>query len=70
LGLTGRETFDLALPAGTPLGPGVEVEVTARSDVGPSKTFRVQCRLQSATELAYYQAGGVLPYVMDHRFAK
>jgi aconitate hydratase len=70
LGLTGRETFDLALPAGTPLGPGVVVEVTAQLDGSPPKVFRVDCRIQSATELAYYQAGGVLPYVMDHRFAR
>jgi aconitate hydratase len=70
LGLTGNETFDLKLPAGTPLGPGVRVEVTARKDGAPPKVFEVECRLQSATELAYYRAGGVLPYVMDHRFAR
>ncbi len=70
LGLTGRETFELVLPPNTNLGPGVEVEVTARPDVGPPKKFLVECRLHSATELAYYRAGGVLPYVMEHRFAK
>ncbi len=70
LGLTGRETFDLTLPPGSALGPGVEVEVTARLAGSPPKTFRVECRLRSATELAYYRAGGVLPYVMEHRFAK
>jgi len=70
LGLTGRETFELVLPPNTALAPGVEVEVTATSEAGPPKKFLVECRLQSATELAYYRAGGVLPYVMEHRFAK
>jgi aconitate hydratase len=70
LGLTGRETFDLTLPSGTALAPGVAVEVTARPENGPAVTFPVDCRLQSATEVAYYRAGGVLPFVMDHRFAK
>ncbi len=70
LGLSGRETFDLSLPPGTPLSPGVAVEVTARAEGAPPKVFQLECRLQSATELAYYRAGGVLPYVMDHRFAQ
>ncbi|MGA8276569.1 MAG: aconitate hydratase AcnA [Thermoplasmata archaeon] len=70
LGLTGRETFDLELPAGTPLAPGIAVQATARAEGEPPITFPLECRLQSATELAYYRAGGVLPYVMDHRFAK
>jgi len=70
LGLTGHETFDLSLRAGTTLAPGAEIEVTARVEGRPARTFRVDSRLHSATELAYYRAGGVLPYVMDHRFAK
>jgi aconitate hydratase len=70
LGLTGQETFDLALPPGKQLGPGVSFEVTAHTEGAPPKKFWVECRLHSATELAYYRAGGVLPFVMDHRFAK
>jgi len=70
LGLTGRESFTLHLPTGTSLGPGSAVEVVARSEDGTSRAFTVTCRLNSATELEYYQAGGVLPYVMAHRFAK
>jgi aconitate hydratase len=70
LGLTGRETFDLDLPTGTSLTPGVTVEATAHPESGPPRTFSLECRLQSATELAYYRAGGVLPFVMEHRFAK
>ena len=70
LGLTGRESFTLRLPTGTSLGPASAVEVVARSEDGTSRAFTVTCRLNSATELEYYQAGGVLPYVMAHRFAK
>jgi aconitate hydratase A / 2-methylisocitrate dehydratase len=69
LGLTGRETFRLRLPEGVTFGPGCPVEVEARSEDGTSRTFSVTCRLNSKTELAYYRAGGVLPYVMAHRFA-
>ncbi|MGA8092440.1 MAG: aconitate hydratase AcnA [Thermoplasmata archaeon] len=70
LGLTGRESFTLRLPAGTSFGPGSPVEVLARADDGTVRSFTVSCRLNSTTELEYYRAGGVLPYVMDHRFTK
>ncbi|MGA8710746.1 MAG: aconitate hydratase AcnA [Thermoplasmata archaeon] len=70
LGLTGRESFTLRLPVGTALGPGAPVEVVARSEDGAVRTFTVTCRLNSSTELEYYRAGGVLPYVMAHRFTK
>jgi len=70
LGLTGRESFTLRLPTGTSLGPGASVEVVARAEDGTVRGFTVTCRLNSITELEYYRAGGVLPYVMAHRFAK
>ncbi|MGI0070802.1 MAG: aconitate hydratase AcnA [Thermoplasmata archaeon] len=70
LGLTGRETFELRLPAGTALGPRCPVDVAATREDGSSVAFRARCELHSATELEYYRAGGVLPYVMEHRFAK
>jgi aconitate hydratase len=69
LGLTGRETFDIRLPGGT-LEPRCDVEVTATKDDGTKVTFRTRAELHSATEVEYYRAGGVLRYVMDHRFAK
>jgi aconitate hydratase len=68
LGLTGREEFDLSVgPEG--LQPSGPVEVRAVSPDGKETRFTVDCRIASATELEYYRAGGVLPYVMDHRFA-
>ena len=69
LGLSGRESFDLRLPDGD-LAPRGPVEVVATKEDGSSVSFRARCELHSATELDYYRAGGVLPYVMEHRFAK
>jgi len=70
LGLTGRETFSLRIAGGGEIVPGVEVEVTATRDDGSSRTFTTTGALHSSTELDYYRAGGVLPYVMAHRFAR
>jgi aconitate hydratase len=69
LGLTGRESFELRLPEGA-LAPRCPVDVLATRADGTAVTFRARCELHSATELEYYRAGGVLPYVMEHRFAK
>jgi aconitate hydratase len=70
LGLTGRETFSLVLPAGESLRPGVPVELRATDAEGRTRTFPLEARLHNATEVDYYRAGGVLPYVMEHRFAR
>ena len=70
LGLTGRERFSLRLAAGHRLAPAAAVEVTATDDTGREIRFPTTARLHSATEVEYYEAGGVLPYVMQRRFAK
>jgi aconitate hydratase len=70
LGLSGQESYDLRLTSGPELLPGVSVDVTATGSDGRTTKFTVRCRLQSATELEYYRAGGVLPYVMAHRFSE
>jgi aconitate hydratase len=70
LGLTGRESFSLRIPDGVTFGPGCPVEVVVRSEDGATRSFTATCRLNSTTELEYYRAGGVLPYVMSRRFAK
>ncbi|HYA54377.1 MAG TPA: aconitate hydratase AcnA [Thermoplasmata archaeon] len=69
LGLTGRESFSLRIANDGPLAPGATVEVVARSEDGTSRSFSVVCRINSTTELEYFRAGGVLPYVMAHRFS-
>jgi aconitate hydratase len=69
LGLTGRERFALRVPGGE-LAPRAPVEVIATRDDGSALTFSTRCEIHSLTELEYYRAGGVLPYVMAHRFAR
>jgi aconitate hydratase len=69
LGLTGRESFDLKIPGGG-LVVRCPVEITATRDDGTTVSFVARCELHSVTELEYYRSGGVLPYVMEHRFAK
>ena len=62
LGLHGDETFTLrGLAALTPNAP---VKVVARRDDGTQSTFTVLCRLDSATDVEYYVAGGILPLVL------
>jgi len=69
LGLAGREVFRLRVPAGE-LAPRAPIEVTATRSDGTEVVFPVRCEIHSTTELEYYRAGGVLPYVMEHRFAR
>jgi len=68
LGLTGRESYSLRLAEGAAISPGGTVVVSAVTDDHPAREFETTVRIQSATEIEYYRAGGVLPYVMRHRF--
>jgi len=70
LGLTGHESLDLEVPDGGDLVPGGPVHGIATGSDGSSTRFTVTCRIHSLTELEYYRAGGMLPYVMTHRFAR
>jgi len=64
LGLTGTERFSFRLPGGT-LAPGTEVQVTAADDAGREvRSFSVVCRIDSEVEMAYFRAGGLLPFVL------
>jgi aconitate hydratase len=69
LGLTGRESYELRLATGPELEPGAAIRVLVTRSDRSTTEFPVTCRLQSPTEVSYYRAGGVLPYVMTHRFA-
>jgi aconitate hydratase A / 2-methylisocitrate dehydratase len=62
LGLTGREAFDLALPAD--LLPRREVRVGVRRPDGSASSFLVLARLDSAVEVNYYRNGGILQTVL------
>ena len=62
LGLTGRETFSITgISEG--LEPHKELTVTA-TDGDATKTFGVECRIDSDVELDYFRNGGVLHYVL------
>jgi len=63
LGLDGSEIIDL--PAQTePLRPGQKLDLTIRSKDG-TLTIQVRCRIDTDNEVSYYQAGGILHYVLQ-----
>jgi aconitate hydratase len=62
LGLTGHETFDVALHDA--LEPLQTVTVTATRPDGSSHAFEVQCRIDTPIELVYARNGGVLHTVL------
>jgi aconitate hydratase len=66
LGLTGRESYTVEMPAGG-LAPKAKLWVVARgdnADGGAEKRFQVLARLDGAIELDYYRQGGILPAVL------
>jgi aconitate hydratase len=69
LHLTGRERFALRVPDGAVFGPRTELDMVATDDAGTERRFRVRSRIDSEPEMAYYRAGGILPFVL-HRMAE
>ena len=63
LGLTGRETFDLA-GSGAALTPRGTVTVRARGESGRPKEFATTVRVDTPEELTAFRHGGILPYVL------
>jgi len=60
LGLTGHERYTIHLPTNvSDIKPGQDVTVT--TDTG--KSFTCTLRFDTEVELAYYDHGGILPYV-------
>jgi aconitate hydratase len=60
LGLTGRETFELA-----PLEEGARtLKVTAKPDGGSQTTFETRVRIDTPKEWLYYRNGGILHFVL------
>ncbi|GFY99146.1 aconitase 1 [Actinidia rufa] len=61
LGLTGHERYTIDLPSNiSEIRPGQDV--TVRTDTG--KSFTCTVRFDTEVELAYYNNGGILPYVI------
>ena len=63
LGLSGRERFDLNGLSGG-LTPGLQVTVTATADDGAVTRFTAAARIDTALEVEYLAAGGILSKVL------
>ena len=63
LGLTGQELFDFEGLSET-FEPRKQVRVTARGPSGKVKHFTTVARVDTPFEVAYYQHGGILQYVL------
>ncbi|MDR0993190.1 MAG: aconitate hydratase AcnA [Verrucomicrobiota bacterium] len=68
LGLDGRET--LSIQGRGALAPNSLHEVTARKPDGTVLSFIVKNRIDTPIEIEYYQAGGILPYVLNNLLQK
>lgn len=62
LALTGEEIYSIEGIA-RDLKPGKKLTVRAKGKSG-EKTFQTVCRIDTPVELAYYQHGGILPYML------
>jgi len=62
LGLTGHEVFEI--DGVSTLVPRKPINVRAKSADGNEKTFSVMVRVDTPEEVAYYQHGGILQYVL------
>jgi aconitate hydratase len=63
LGLTGQETFDMEGLAET-FEPRKKIKVKARTESGKEISFTAIARVDTPFEVAYYQHGGILQYVL------
>jgi aconitate hydratase len=62
LGITGKESFDIAGLAG--ISPGAELTVRVTTDDGASKEFKTRARVDSPVEVEYLRNGGILQTVL------
>ncbi len=62
IGLDGTETFDITGMAD--LKPRQTVTVNFTRADGSTGSFETRCRIDTETELDYFYAGGILPYVL------
>ncbi len=68
LGLTGEERFDIeGIAAG--ITPGMDVGCRIHRADGSSEEVTLLCRIDTADEVAYYQNGGILSYVLRNLMA-
>ena len=64
LNLSGAETISISgMQDG--LNPGQKLDLTVKDANGSELSIEVLCRIDTRDEVAYYQAGGILQYVLD-----
>ncbi|MEM7219053.1 MAG: aconitate hydratase AcnA [Pseudomonadota bacterium] len=69
--LSGDELVDVRLPAGvTALAPRQKIELVVTRTDGERVTATVLSRLDTDNEIAYFEAGGILQYVLDNLVAE
>jgi aconitate hydratase len=64
LGLDGTERIDIASGEG-PLAPGQKVRAIFTRRDGEKQGVELLCRIDTAEEVAYFQCGGILNYVLQ-----
>jgi len=69
LGLDGSETYDV-LGLGAGLKPQQDLTLRVARSGGETLDVPVRCRIDTPIEVAYYQHGGILPYVLRQILAK
>ena len=62
LGLTGQETFEIAVDDA--VAPRQDIQVTATSPDGGKVPFTTTCRIDTPVEVDYYRNGGILHTVL------
>ncbi len=68
LGLTGTETFDL-LGLENGISPQQDLTLVIHRANGEREHVPLKLRLDTPIEIEYYQAGGILPFVLHHLLA-
>ena len=63
LGLTGREVIHIT--GLQTISAGMTVTMLFDCENGTRRQVELLCRLDTADEVAYYQAGGIMPYVVN-----
>lgn len=69
LGLSGKETYTF-IGIADAMTPSKIIKVTAAKESGEVVHFEVKARLDSLIEIAYYQNGGILQYVLRAELKK
>jgi len=62
LGITGDETFDIAVPAD--IRPQQDLTLVIHRKDGTRQDVTVLCRIDTPIEVDYYKGGGILPFVL------